>query len=220
MRGWVFVVSGPVPVFRRGASCRMNFWALVMRAFDVNLLVGLPSFWIFLASSVVAPFCGGLPNAPPAPMSFQDSLFGSVRRRAFRSRHPRNGTSARFLRTRLRDGAGRVVISGFARVFFVLRSFLVGVLLWPATKVRGDVWDLDTSAKAPVWRFDSNLANWSVLPTEVQSPMRRWVSGERVNPSLAWLASPPVSVLDWQVENGFPFVTEMVMRKLGLGVAG
>jgi hypothetical protein len=100
------------------------------------------------------------------------------------------------------------------RVFFVLRSFHCALLTWPARRITDGLWELDANLGAPEWNFDYKIDNWNVLFTEVQSPLHRWLSGERDLPHMAWRSDRRMGVIDWQVEHGFPAMSEAVLKNV------
>lgn len=75
------------------------------------------------------------------------------------------------------------------------------------------IWELDDKLAAPEWHFDCKIDNWKVLLTDIQSPLHRWLGGERDVPQTAWSSSKTMSVSEWQVEHGFPTMTEAILKK-------
>lgn len=96
------------------------------------------------------------------------------------------------------------------RVFVVLKVFVSGVLLWPVSKLGSTpYWELAKSPAAVEWSFVSDLAEWSVVPTEVHSPLHRFLAKEKGPLHPLWaVTGDKIPINIWQADHGFPFVPE------------
>lgn len=101
------------------------------------------------------------------------------------------------------------------QIYWVVRAFAAGVLLWIAQELSDSFWSLRMTGDDLHWAFIADIEVWRILPIECTSPLHQVLRGAPSSPQVAWrVQGAAQSVLEWHTENGFPYVPEAVLRLL------
>jgi hypothetical protein len=100
-------------------------------------------------------------------------------------------------------------------VFFTLCVFDCAVLNWPAKQIEKGMWSFDMDIVELKWEFVQDVKNIEILPTKVVAPLHSFLQKAKSALRIKWVqTSPPLSLIDWQSQRGFPNVPEIALKKL------
>lgn len=65
------------------------------------------------------------------------------------------------------------------------------------------------------WFINDPAVDFDVIPMKIASPLHQFVTDRSLGGSIRFArAGPPVRLLQWHCEEGFPFVQEKILKKL------